>query len=1168
MAQRNWTAQQEQAITSRGGTLLVSAAAGSGKTAVLVERAVQLLCDAQNPVPAHELLIVTYTNAAAAELRARIGTRIEELLVEEPENQLLRRQQVLLGRAQIGTVHAFCNNVLREFFSQAQLPVDYQLQDKAFIATLHAQALGEAMEETYQNKEHREAFNALASISGRARSDEVSEELVEELYDFVRALPFPDAQLEKLVSQFSSDLPFAQSAWGKALLPWALTQTEIEISLADEIIAFSQGYADFAPYQAMGETDKAFFETLKEKLSNGAWDEAFYLVKEHKFKSRPRVTTQDSEAKEKVEKLRKRMTKNFDDLKKNCFVCTEEQHAKDVQAALPMVQALAAAVRAFTRNFYALKLENKMIEFTDLEHKMLELLYDENGSKTAAARTIGGRFKHIMVDEYQDSSEIQNMIFDAIANDDKSNLFYVGDAKQSIYGFRQASPKLFTAKGANFTPPSVGYPAIVSLSNNFRSLPGTIAGVNDIFSALMSPQLGGVKYVGDEMLRYGGEEPPLQGTVSLHLLQKDTGWAVDDTPDMGEARYVAALIKNMVETGVQVREKDGGTRGCEYGDFAILLRSHSKNGVYYKQALAELGIQLHAVLGEDFLSAPVLQPLIATLRVVDNPAQDIPLAAAMLSPLFAFTLEELTALRAQQKRGSLYSVLIASEDEKIKDFLTQISLWRSLSASMPVELLVEEICYARQYNAVCAAMPGDGDAPLQLQKFYEFAGGYSGTGGLSGFLRVLDSALETSTESTEPETAPAGQVVLMSVHKSKGLEFPICIYARTGSTFSSKGVRPPALFHAGAGLGIKARAGQSSFETLSHLAVKQTLKEESVSEEMRVLYVALTRARDHMIITGGSSGITKDKKFLENCMLANVGEGALNPGALQGLQSPLAWVCAALLRHPCGGALRDAASMESEHIRPDTGKINVVIAPLAAKPQPLENVEEAPRATADEELQKKISELFKFSYARAPLSAVPAKVSVSQIAHSEETAILQRPSFMYESGLSAAERGTALHSFLQFADYSAAAADAAGEAQRLVREGFMHPAMASALPQEGIAAFLNSPLAQRMAASPRVMREYPFIAAIPAGEVAAVPSELAAQQVLVQGIADCIFFEGDGVILVDYKSDVVQNGAELARRYARQLQLYKQAIEPRLGMQITQCIIYSFHLGETIEVFL
>ncbi|MDL2219209.1 UvrD-helicase domain-containing protein [Ruminococcaceae bacterium OttesenSCG-928-O06] len=1146
MSARQWTAAQRAAIEDEGGALLVSAAAGSGKTAVLVERAVRLISRAENPLPADRLLVLTFTNAAAEELRGRIALRLEEEVRARPKDTPLRRQRLLLKRAYIGTIDAFCQQLVREHFAVLHLPPDAAVGDDAVLAQLGREALEQVMEGAYADVD----FAAFAGLYGRARSDGDAEAAVQNLYTYTRSMPRPAGQLRRFAAMYEEEAPLLQTPWGRELADFAVASLQEAQALCETALAQVKQNPACAPWQPALESDAEAAVRALEALRAQNWDAACAAVRGYAF---PRLAPVKGDSPEKAAaySLRGQVKKIFVELGKRCFICTEAEFFEDMRRARPMVGALCRAAQAYADAFWAAKLEEKVLDHADFEHLALSLLQDEEGCRTPLAQRVSARWDAVMVDEYQDTNELQSALYECLAAPGGENLFYVGDVKQSIYRFRQANPGIFLHKKQSWAPHGTGHPAVVTLGHNFRSSRAVVAGVNYLFGQLMSPALGEVAYTEEEALIYGAAYEE-EGGFGVCIVESED--------ENAEAEWLAARIAQMVAEGVQVQ--DGNVlRACGYGDFCILLRARGRMA-RFAAALAARGIPVAADGADDVLQSPEVLPLTAALRAIDNPGDDVSLAAAMLGPLFRFTPDEVTRLRAAAPKGRLWGAVTADTDGKTRAFVQELSLYRAMAGEMDPGRLCEEVCGRTGYYSAVAAMENGPARRDNLQRFIAWAGqaGAAGRGGLGGFIRLMDAGRGPAPGGAKPV---AGHASLLTIHKSKGLEFPFVFLADAARMFNKSDLYARVQLHAQLGVGISLRAGDNIYLTLPAAAIRRRATREFLSEEMRILYVALTRARQQAMV---SFTVKNAANLLENQMQeALLGPPA--PPALLRAGNMAGWVLAAALRHPAGAALAaQETGAAAPAAVPAPCALSIQVQRLAVAP-PAERGPYRPDAPPDKEAAAGIAAAFAQTPARAALAAVPAKLSVSALAKQDAPALRRRPSFLYTQGLSAAEKGTAQHTFMQYADFEAARQNADAELERLVRQGYLPRPMADAVDKAGLHAFFASPLYGRLRAARRVLREYDFITAVPAGQVQpGLTGALAEEAVLVQGIADLVLV-GDGEVeIADYKTDRVDAPEELMARYAAQLRLYRTAIEKRLGLPVRRLTIWSFALNDEVDV--
>ena len=1229
MSEPKWTPAQRAAIEDRGGALLVSAAAGSGKTAVLTERAVRLITDPEHPVDADRLLIVTFTNAAAAELRARIGQALLRLSVQQPHNTALRRQRMLLQRAPICTIDAFCLDLLHKHFQALDIPPDFAPADPGSVEVLRASALAETLENAYRDPD----FCAFADLYGKGRTDQAAGSTILHVYDFLRALPDYDRRMDEYLAPWQQENGFGSTCWHDLLLAEAArcagaARELLTAALADcrEDFALAQAQAEekgktaaskakaaagvndkFAEPLSRLENAAALLGEVERLAAAGEWTPLYdkltpYVLGMEEmpgFKGMKKRLTGDHKAA--VRTRTDEAAKLFEQITE-LISCSEEEAEADRREALPRLRALFAAVRDFDARFSAKKKERKLLEFSDFEHQALRLLRTPEGEPTPLCQSIRQNYAAVMVDEYQDTNALQDAIYRCLASPAGDDLFLVGDLKQSIDRFRQADPSIFRTKLEVWAPlpggtarprPAEGTPgtdALLALDANFRSAPQVVAGINFIFEQLMTPRLGDTAY-GDGQRLVCGAPGDYAGSVEAHFLPDDTAET--------DAAWIAQRIEELVQNGTPVRD-GSSTRPVQYEDCCILLAARG-DFLAYEEALTARGIPVYADARENLMTAPHIRPLISLLKVIDNPAQDIYLAAAMLGPMFGFTDDDLVRLRAcseeaqkkQQEPGtkhtrkSLYGAVlqvVQSEDEtpftqKVKAFYARLTELRRMARSVPAEQLLEEIFVSTGYLAALGVLENGARRREDARRFAAFCA-ESGTNGISALVRANDAAAQAGSTGQDavPGGARPGCVTIMTIHRSKGLQFPVVFVGDTARHFNLSDTYQPVLLHREYGAGLRLRPEQGDlYKTAAYTALANAHAQETRSEQMRLLYVALTRAQDMLILTS-PLGMTKTgNPFARAAAFLAAGAGeTLNRQA----NSFADWLRAALLVHPFGGPLRRlAGDLELPFVFTES-EITVSVQEAGPEPEASGPEPEQPAAVpADPALVAGLQEGFAWHYPAAELAAVPAKVSVTSIVHKAEQTTLERPAFLSKDGLTAAEMGTALHAFLEHADFSALAAakDAGGleeailaERQRQVDRQLVAPEIAEKLDVSRIRRFVEGEAFAKICAADEVLRELAFITALPAEAVLAAQGtegvRAEGEQVLVQGIADLVLVYPDHLELLDYKTDRRKTEADFLRAYRAQLNLYALAIDKRFApKKVTYKGICSLELGKLIE---
>ena len=1151
-AKIQFTPAQSAAITARRGSLLVSAAAGSGKTRVLVERVVGLITDPVSPVEADSLLIMTFTNAAAAKLRADITTRLAEEVRAHPGDMRLRRQQLLLQRAAIGTVDAFCLHFVQQHFAALDVPPDFATAEEAELARIEQETLSAILETAYTDAD----FRAFADLYDRGRTDNTAGNAVLELYHFSRALPHPAEALQQFAAMWQQDAPPQDTPWGQNLLAISLQRAEGARALlqAAARTAAQDEAADFA-YTAVLQEDADRVAWLCQVLEKRDWDKSVAALGE--FDTAWRRAGRIKGGKDgnpcafAASELRARAKKQIESLRTDFLLCTGEEYAADRRRAAPLVAALVRVTQQFADACFAAKCEEKLLDYADFEHLTLDLLLTPDNRRTPLCRTVSSRYSAVLVDEYQDTNALQDAIYFALARPEGDNLFFVGDIKQSIYRFRQADPQVFVDKQQRWQayPQPAPLPASLALDANFRSAPGVIAGINYLFEVFFSQGLGGVEYGDGQRLVVGNKMTDYRGFCEVDV--------IDGAGAEGDAAAIAARIQTMVSEGFAVRDK-ASQRPCRYDDFCILLRGRGDFAVY-EAALRTAGIPVFADTAADLLDEPHIRPFAALLRVIDNPAQDIPLAAVLLSPMFPYTADDLVTLRGACPGGSLYGAVLYGGQPRFAPFLETLAEFRRLARTLPVDALLEELLARTGYLAAVGALPEGARCREDLQSFCAWAAS-AGRTGLPGVIRAMDAAQQNGglTQSTGGQTRP-GCVSIMTVHRSKGLEFPVVFVANTSHQFNQSDAIRPVLTHSKLGVGVMLRAGSTAkrYKTLPYAALAQAIRTETLSEEMRVLYVALTRAQDALIIT---IPLKKTDSALKTPALCAHAE-ATGPEAMQSMNSWAGWLLTATLLHPHSDALWAHTGL-LPHYLPTRVPLTVrLLAASEAAPAPAE----IPAPAPDAALLDTLRQSFAWHSPRAPLQKIPAKVSVSAVAHAARPVALERPAFLQKSGLTGAERGTAIHAFMQSVPFDGPAPDLDAEVQRQIDARLLDPALADKLDLDRVRPFFESAVWRRIRHAKAVLREEPFITALPAAQITPEAGECEAK-VLVQGIADLVLVYDDHAEILDYKTDHSRDSSFYIEEYAAQLRLYRRAFAQRLAVPVTKLTIYSFTLGQEIDI--
>ncbi len=1174
---RNWTENQKDAINSLGGNIVVSAAAGSGKTAVLVERVIKRLTDKENPTSADRLLIVTFTKAAANEMLERITAAVEALLRENPSDANLIKQQMLLPSAKICTIDSFCASLVRENFELLDFSPDTVSAEESELEIIKNDSVNEALCLMYD--EGTEDFRNLSELLFRGRDDSYLAETVKKLYENSRSFPFPDEWLCKICDEFEKADSISESIWGKIILSYAEECIKYALYVYGYILDESRFNDDLFGvfYDAVSE-DESYMEDALESLEKGDWGMLRSDILCFKPARRGKATKslKDDPFFDSLVFKRDSCNKKLKKLQE-LFSCSEEDFIEDVKFLSPLIKSLCETVRHYGEIYTRNKREKKLADFSDIAHGALKLLVkkSEDGYEiTETARVISEAYDEILIDEYQDTNEAQNMLFTAIS---RNNLFRVGDVKQSIYGFRQAMPEIFISLKESYplySREEDKYPGKIVLGNNFRSRKGVTDIINFIFDGIMSKSCGEIDYDDEEKLVPSAfyEDEDRLG-AELHLLSTDN--LVLESSDENQARYIAKIIKEMIDSGFTVKGENG-ERKATFGDFAVLLRSAKSRSNIYADAFRSMGVPSFTEPTGSFLDSAEIALGLNILRIIDNPKQDVPLLSVMLSPLFSFTADDISRYRIESRKGDIYSCLLVQEekgDARVRQFNEKIRRWRRISLCRCVRDLVDEVFEDTAMLNIYDAVDPTGMKRSNLMLLQDYADAYekTGTGGLSGFVRFIDRLKSNKKDLTAclGQVQSADVVRIMSIHKSKGLEFPVCIIGSCGSRFNKRDETENLLISLKHGLGVVRRDTDTleQYDTVCHSAIKLSKDLDGMSEEMRVLYVALTRAKERLIMVYGGKNIENTlKKAFDNI---NPGQKKISPFLVSSMSSMGEWLLTALLRHKDAQQLRDSAGCVEDIVLHCESPLRVVMAEMEEALEPAAGKKRESAGTFDADLLKKIEEKISFRYKYNALSGILMKRAASEVDKAfvdREYFASSAPAFLSEGGLTGAQKGIATHTFMQFADYEKASRDVRAEIERLRDKGIITDLQADAIDVGAVEHFFESDLAGRMLASDNVMREKKFTVEVPINEIYEGTDEFSDEKVMIQGIADCAFTENGELVVVDYKTDRLGTEEEFIEKYSSQVKLYKRALSLCTDYTVKETVLYSFNLGRAITV--
>lgn len=1166
---RIWTDAQKQAIDSQNGTVLVSAAAGSGKTAVLVERVISRITDINNPVDIEKLLVVTFTKAAAAEMKERISKRLSELILEQPKNQYLKRQKMYLPNAQISTMDSFCVKLIKENFEKAGVAPDFGMLSDIEHDLLKQEIISQVLEELYSlPQEETESFLKLFS---NGRNDHSLIESILSLYDFAMASQNPLNWLETTFAEYFEKLPVSESKWGKYCLNRLYEVLEYVKSKANGIMADAPENSnlkgavtnDLTPIIASIDNILNLIENSPEK-----WDEIKKQTELLKFSTFPRVSKDEKDCYYDDIKGRRDSIKKYLSSANSILICTESEYKEDMEYLLPIMSILKNCTISFINLLGEYKKENNTYYFSDILHLALKILVEFNPdgtyTKTPLANELSNNFAEILIDEFQDTNEAQDTLFSVISANNE-NKFMVGDVKQSIYRFRQAMPEIFMGYKDSFEIyKDNNYPAVINLDKNFRSRQGILEGINFIFNNLMTKKTCGIEYKNGEQLVFGGNYPQEDtADVSVHIVESGNSRGSDL---VAEARHIGNVINELVSSGTLVGKKDN-QRPIKYSDICILLRAVKDKANIIARELTDMGIPTYFQKQGGFFESKEIITLISMLKVIDNPVQDVPLASVMLSPLFPFTEDDLAKYRSSNRKGNFYDAIKTQydSDTKVKEFLDVLWILRTLSVTMDIGSLIRRVLEITSFDSIAGAMDNGEKRTLNIELLINYAENYESNGGsgLSGFIRFLDKIrknnkdLDSANEISENDDV----VRIMSIHKSKGLEFPVVFVA---NCCSSTSVNDLSKVKVNRSLGVATSRHfpelHKDFSTLPSNTIKMKEKQEDFAEHIRVLYVAMTRAEEKLYLVGSMYNPEKKLTDLYYESYDNETESAV-PVSI--CSSYMQWILLSMMNHP---------SMKVDTLL-NVKKSNNCPAIDFGVFERTELVEtvvtEEKTYECDNETLEIISKRLSYNYPFRVLSDIPVKYAASAINSDENLKYLasENPAFSGTGDLTPAQRGTLTHKFMEICNFSKASENLQDEINRAVENKIFTQKQADALNVKAIKSFFESSLYNRISSAEKYVREQEFSMTIPVAIIdKTLPENVQDESVIVQGIIDGIIINGKNGEIVDYKTDKVSSEEELCERYKEQMTVYKKAAEECFGLQNITVTLYSFHLSKEISL--
>ena len=1203
----NWTKEQEQAIYEKGSNILVAAGAGSGKTAVLVERIIHKIIDEK--IDIDKILVVTFTNAAASEMRGRVLEAIYKKIEENPENEHLQKQIILLSKSNICTIHSFCLDVIKNHFYELDIPANFKIGEQAEFELLKQDVIEELFEKKYE-EENREFVNLLETYTNY-RGDEPLKELILSLYSYIQSSPFPFLWIEEMVKSFDlqnlKDNDISNTLWGKFIIDIFHKDIENVVKSLKQIQKKLSIDTELQKFYIVISSDIEKIENLQKMDS---WDQIYNEIKSIKFDRWPTDKKVISELKDIAKVRRDDVKKSISKIKDNYFLYNSEQCILDLKRVYVVLNSVKDLIIEFSNNYAKAKKEKNMIDFNDIEHFALDILVKEkNGEQVPSdvAKRYQEKFEEIAIDEYQDSNLVQEYILTTISRG--NNIFMVGDVKQSIYKFRQARPELFIKKYQEYKlkdEKKENENLKIKLFKNFRSREHILKFTNQVFKNLMSYEIGDIDYNDSEYLNFGADYPEGEydkekfvTELNIINLKENVEDELDDIEVENEerienveleAKFVSDKINNLIDSGLMIYDKRKGYRKVTYKDIVILLRATNLQSPVYEKELIKHNIPVFSDTSESYLESIEIQTIMSLLKIIDNPMQDIPLVTVLRSPIVGFTDNELVLIRMERKNMSFYNSIREYQDcvrkkdklteeeyvllNKIDNFLNKLQDWREKEEYTPINELIWQIYMDTGYYFYVSLMPSGNIRVANLKMLFERAKEYENASfkGLFNFINFIEKLQISSGDLGAAKLIGENENVvrIMSIHKSKGLEFPVVILAGMGKGFNLRDLNSPILLHQNFGFGPKCIDTENKLEytTIAREAIKEKNKLEMLSEEMRVLYVAFTRAKEKLIMTGVTKDLEKSISQKKELLDMYNNDNKINSSIIKKHKTYLDWLELAYLnsKKELEGILEINTFLKNELI----GKLN-----NEKETKKRDWIEYVKTKSIDKDKIRDINKIINWKYPFLPSTKIITKTSVSKLKEesSKEELIenkisLENPKFLEENNISATQKGSLVHLCLQKLhernDYTIN--EIKELIQNLVSSNIITEKEAESIDINTIFDFTKSSLWSELKNAKQVFKEIPFYINIPAKEIY---EENIDEQILVQGVIDLYYINDNGeIVLVDYKTDYVPNKDEkiLIDKYSKQLEIYKRALKECYNKDVNKVYIYSTFLKKQIPV--
>ncbi len=1190
----SWTREQREAIEYSGENILLAAAAGSGKTAVLVQRIIELICKETNPVDINRLLVLTFTDAAAKEMREKISDAIDKALRENPDDEHLQKQRLLMHSASISTIHSFCMNILKNNIHMTDLPASFSLISETENKMMIARSLDGVLERFYGRIDRDSSIADLVMGYGGIKNDNTLRETVLSLFNFSRSMANPVLWLNRSVREFKAAAE-TKSLKGTAWQGWLTEKTDGAYLEIVDIYRDIRGEIDRAlgtdhPYSAFFAEEEASLLRVFDHMDMENYSSVRAALCSFEFarmaSGRRGAEGEILAAQEKVKALRGLAKTVFADLWEFYKIPEEEMLAR-IAKLYPTLRTLKNIVLITDRSYTKKKREKNYLDFSDLEHEALKLI----SQNTSALEALREKYQEILIDEYQDTNHIQDTIFQMVSRDN-SNIFMVGDLKQSIYAFRNAVPKLFADKYYDYDGDGGGG-HLIRLFKNFRSRSQVVDTVNFIFRSAMNPNVGDVDYTEEEYLIQGADYPDTDNQKDyipeFHFVCSN-GEVEDEGERLSkrelEAYAAAKRIREMVDGKMPVFDKARQImRPIEYRDIVVLMRNTKSAAPVFEEVFESCSIPVYTEVGKSYLNSPEVQTVLCFLQIIDNPRQDIPLIAVMRSPVWGFTPEELAEMRAECQKGCFFDAVCNHANlgnQKAQNFLAEMEKLRRCAETEGTERLIWRIYYEYGYFAYAGAQSQGAIRQANLRLLFERAAEFEHTAlsGLFSFMNYIETIRSQGDDLTPAKALSDGDNVvrIMTIHKSKGLEFPVVILADCDHEFNLSDLNKNIIWNTDVGLAgdyvdTKMRV---RYPTLPRDIVAAKSKSELFSEEMRLLYVALTRAREKLIV------ICSFKQTKSGPSLPLYDEQMrIKPAYVRSKRCFKDWILAAIATHPQAGAIREHFDFEGMVPICDAGFEIKVFIQQNQQDIAVPEISEGISVTADmadfEDVEQEVKARLDYTYENAALCKIPAKLSVSEVKRAmaddgEYVPLIEELKISGTNPLervSGAMRGTVVHFVMQAADPKAinSVEDVSSLIDRMVTDKIITQPQADSIDAEAIYQFFAGDLGRRMKAAVRLEREFSFYTKTAIDEIYHNGAE---GEILLQGTMDCFFEEEDGkIVLLDFKTDrATSREAAIAAssRYRVQMKYYKQALSEILERPVDRCYLYFLDCGEAIEM--